>query len=63
MTHGQKSAKAYYLNKMAEHKNNRYENSYILKDMILNFKKKKKEKKNELVTLGVASTLIQNPLK
>ena len=30
---------------MAEHKNNRYENSYVLKDMILNFKRKKKKKK------------------
>ena len=44
MTHGQKSAKAYYLNKIAENKNNRYEILYILKDMILNFKKKKKKK-------------------
>ena len=43
MTHGQKSAKAYYLNKIAENKNNRYEILYILKDMILNFKKKEKK--------------------
>ena len=43
VTHGQKSAKAYYLNKMAEHTNNRYKNSYILKYMILNINKKIKK--------------------
>ena len=43
VTHGQKSAKAYYLNKMVDYKNKRYENSYILKDMIMNLKKKKKK--------------------
>ena len=61
MTHGQKSAKAYYLNKMAEHKNDRHQKSYILIDMIL--KLKKKTKKKNLATLAVTSALIQNPLK
>ena len=61
MTHGQKSAKAYYLNKMVDYKNKRYENSYILKDMIMNLKKK--EKKNYLATQAVGSALVQNLLK